>query len=251
MQFALFRRGCTDGSSCACCSSEIGYRGTRRNLFAVPIGLATLTTLGASAGKAATASDTTEAEPHTPEEAIAALMAGNQRYVHEQLGVCGHDLPRVLQETENKQTPFAAVLSCADSRVPVQLVFDQGIGRLFATRVAGNIAAPEIIASLEYGVAVLGTRAIVVLGHGDCGAVAATMARKAAPGQISSLYAFIRPAVERADGDLDKAIRTNAALQAQLLARSSPVLAEAISGKKLAIVAGYYDVETGKVTLLN
>jgi carbonic anhydrase len=90
-----------------------------------------------------------------------------------------------------------------------------------------------------------------VLGHRDCGAVAATMARKAAPGQISSLYAFIRPAVQRADGDLDNAIHINAKLQAGLLGQSSPVLADAIAAKKLAITPAYYDVASGRVTLLS
>ncbi|MCF3946830.1 carbonic anhydrase [Acidiphilium sp. AL] len=191
-----------------------------------------------------------EPVPQTPEAALAALMAGNQRYVGARLGVCSENLPKALRETETKQAPFAAVLSCADSRVPVELVFDQGVGQVFVARVAGNIAAPEMIASLEYGVAVLGTRVIVVLGHGNCGAVSATMARKAAPGQISSLYAFIRPAADRAGGDVDKAIRINAELQAHLLAQSSPVLAGAIAAKRLAIAPAYYDVRSGKVTLL-
>ncbi|HEX7390730.1 MAG TPA: carbonic anhydrase [Acidiphilium sp.] len=188
--------------------------------------------------------------PETPEAALAELMAGNRRYVGARLGICSENLPKAIVETETSQAPFAAILSCADSRVPVELVFDQGIGRIFVTRVAGNIATPDIIASLEYGVAVLGTRAIVVLGHGNCGAVAATAARKAAPGQISSLYAFIRPAVDRAGGDADKAIRLNADIQAHLLARSSPVLAEAIAAKRLAITPAYYDIGTGKVSLL-
>lgn len=191
-----------------------------------------------------------EPAPETPEAAIAALMAGNQRYVGARLGVCSQNLPRILRETEAKQTPFATVLSCADSRVPVELVFDQGVGQVFVARVAGNIATSDVIASLEYGVAVLGTRAIMVLGHGNCGAVSATMARTAAPGQISSLYAFIRPATDRAGGDADTAIRINAQLQAHLLAQSSPVLADAIAAKRLAITPAYYDVRSGKVTLL-
>ena len=225
---------------------------TRRRFLAAPNKVGTLAAFAAVAAEAAHTAPVSAAEavPQTPEAALAALMAGNQRYVDARLTACSANLQDLWRETETKQTPFAAVLSCADSRVPVELVFDQSIGRVFVTRVAGNIATPEIIASLEYGVAVLGTLAIVVLGHGNCGAVQATIARKAAPGQISGLYAFIRPAADSAAGDLDQAIRINAALQARLLAQSSPVLAAAIADKRLAITPAYYDVGSGRVTLL-
>lgn len=245
------------GSACRCCAQPGSGAGTghgvsRRHLLAMPAGGGALVALGAVAAETMMmpAAAAAVPAPATPEAAIAALMAGNRRYVGARLGVCAENLPMILHETETGQTPFAAVLSCADSRVPVELVFDQGVGQVFVARVAGNIATPEIIASLEYGVAVLGTRAIMVLGHGNCGAVAATMARKAAPGQISSLYAFIRPATDRAGGDIDMAIRINARLQAHLIARSSPVLADAIAAKRLAIAPAYYDVRTGRVTLL-
>src|SRR6202040_1002116 len=128
-----------------------------------------------------------------------------------------HDLEMLKAKTAEKQEPFAAVLSCADSRVPVELIFDQSIGHVFVTRVAGNICTPEIIASLKYGAAVLGTAVIVVLGHSGCGAVKATIAAKSVPGQISALYAPIRPAVERAGSNLDAAIKANAQIQADLL----------------------------------
>ena len=122
-------------------------------------------------------------------------MDGNQRYVSGQLQSLDEDLSILKAKTAEKQEPFAAILSCADSRVPVEFVFDQSIGQLFVVRVAGNVASPEITASLEYGVAVLGTKVLVVLGHGNCGAVKATIEGKAVPGQISALYAPIRPAV--------------------------------------------------------
>ena len=138
---------------------------------------------------------------------------------------CSTDLAILKKNTVTKQEPFAAVLSCADLRVPVELVFDQSIGQIFVTRVAGNIASPDIIASLEYGAVVLGTKAILVLGHSNCGAVKAAMAGKAVPGQISALYAPIQPAVEAAGGNLEAAIKANAKNQANLLATASPVLA--------------------------
>jgi carbonic anhydrase len=161
------------------------------------------------------------------------------------------DFDILKAKTVDKQEPFAAVLSCADSRVPVELIFDQSIGHVFVTRVAGNIATTPIIASLEYGVAVLGTKAIMVLGHANCGAVKASIEAKAVPGQISALYRYIRPAVDQAGPDLEAAIKANAKIQAGLLRQSSPVLAGHIKENQLKIVAGYYDLSSGKVTLLD
>ena len=160
-----------------------------------------------------------------PEAALKALMDGNQRYVAGQLQSLNEDLSILKAKTAEKQEPVAAVLSCADSRVPVEFVFDQSIGQLFVVRVAGNVTTPEITASLEYGVAVLGTKVLVVLGRGNCGAVKATIEGKAVPGQISVLYAPIRPAVDAAGGNLDAAIDANARMQATLLSDASPVIA--------------------------
>src|SRR4029077_19280798 len=133
-----------------------------------------------------------------PDAALARLMDGNARFVAGRLDSFDEDLAILKQNTVAKQEPFAAVLSCADSRVPVELVFDQSIGHVFVTRVAGNIATTEIMASIEYGAAVLGTRVIMVLAHGNCGAVKATIDAKAVPGQISALYRYIRPAIDQA-----------------------------------------------------
>lgn len=124
----------------------------------------------------------------TPDAALAELMAGNQRFVTGRMTSNEHDLAILKEKTIDKQEPFAALLSCADSRVPVELIFDQTIGYLLVTRVAGNIVTPEIIASLEYGAAVLGTEVILVMGHANCGAVKATIQGKEAPGQISVFF---------------------------------------------------------------
>jgi carbonic anhydrase len=187
----------------------------------------------------------------TPEESLRHLMEGNERFVSDKMANLGQSLNILRQHTVEKQEPFAAVLSCADSRVPVELVFDQTIGGLFVTRVAGNFTTPEIIGSLEYGAAVLGTKVILVLGHSSCGAVKATMQGKAVPGQISSLFAHIQPAVDRAHGDLETAVKENAKIQAGLLAESSPVLSGLVKEGKLKIVWGYYDLATGRVSLLS
>ncbi len=186
----------------------------------------------------------------SPQAALQMLMDGNQRFVERRLTFYKEDLAILQQNTAEKQEPFASVLSCADSRVPVELVFDQSIGHVFVNRVAGNIATSEIIASIEYGVAVLGTRVLMVLGHGACGAVKASIAAKAVPGQISSLYRYIRPAVDEGGGDLEAAIKANAKIQAKLLTDSSPVVASAVKDGTLSVVAAYYDLAGGKVALL-
>lgn len=187
----------------------------------------------------------------TPDSALTELLAGNKRFVANQLTSIEHDLRILKEHTVEKQEPFAAVLSCADSRVPVELVFDQTIGHLFVTRVAGNIVTSEIIGSLEYGVAVLGVKALLVLGHTSCGAVKAAMKPDAVPGQISVLYKHLRPAVEKSDGNVDKAIERNAAIQAELLRTSSTVISEAVKTGKLKVAAGVYDLGTGKVSLVS
>ena len=186
----------------------------------------------------------------TPDAALKTLMDGNQRYVGGQLKCSSENLAILKAKTAEKQEPFASVLSCADSRVPVEIVFDQSIGQLFVVRLAGNIATPEVIASLEYGVAVLGTRVLMVLGHSNCGAVKATIDGKAVPGQISALYAQIRAAVDEAGTDLDAAIDANARNQAKLLSKASVIISAAIKEGKLKVVPARYDLASGKVSLL-
>ena len=186
----------------------------------------------------------------SPDEALTQLMDGNKRFTSGKLTHHEHDLAILKQHTEDKQEPFAAVLSCADSRVPVELVFDQSIGHIFVTRVAGNIATPEIIGSLEFGAAVLGTKVILVLGHSGCGAVKATIQGNEVPGQISSLFPHIQPAVDQAGSDLVAATKANAKIQAALLREASPVISGLVKGGKVKVVAGYYDLGTGAVTLV-
>jgi carbonic anhydrase len=185
----------------------------------------------------------------TPDTALQELLVGNQRFALNQLTSIEHDLTVLKDRTAGKQEPFAAVLASADSRVPVELVFDQTIGHIFVTRVAGNVVTPEIIASLEYGVVVLGVEALLVLGHSGCGAVKAAMKADAVPGQISALYPHLRQAVVQSDGNLDKAITANTKIQAELLRTSSTVIRDALKAGRLRVEAGVYDLATGKVTL--
>jgi len=191
-----------------------------------------------------------EPSPVTPQEALDRLMRGNTRFAADQITSIAQDLKLLKEHTVDKQEPFAAVLSCADSRVPVELIFDQTIGHIFVTRVAGNIINAEIIGSLEYGAAVLGVKVLLVIGHSNCGAVGAALAKKNVPGQIASLYPHLEPAVADAGGDIVLATKRNAKIQANLLAKTSTVLAPMVREGKLKIEAAYYDVGTGKVTLL-
>jgi carbonic anhydrase len=185
-----------------------------------------------------------------PDAALTELMDGNKRFTTGGLTAHEHDLAILEQNTIEKQEPFAAVLSCADSRVPVELVFDQSIGHIFVTRVAGNVVTPEIIASLEYGALVPGTKVILVMGHASCGAVKATIQAKDPPGQISALDPHIQPAVDQAGPNLEAATKANAKIQAALLGESSTVVKGLMTGK-LKVAAAYYDIATGNAMLLN
>jgi carbonic anhydrase len=184
----------------------------------------------------------------SPAEALQELIAGNQRFLTNQLTSVQQDLRALRSHTADKQEPFAAVLACADSRVPVELIFDQTIGRLFVTRVAGNLVTPEIIASLEYAVAELGVKAILVLGHSNCGAVKAAIKAEPVPGQISALYAPLHLAVEHSRGDVGQAIEMNAKVQAGLLRTSSTVIRAAVKAGTATVASGVYDLSTGNVS---
>jgi carbonic anhydrase len=185
----------------------------------------------------------------SPDAALKELMEGNKRFDANQMTSFDHDLVILKEHTVDKQEPFAAVLACADSRVPVELIFDQTIGHIFVARVAGNLVTPEIIASLEYSVAVLGIKVLLVLGHANCGAVKAAMKADNVPGKISSLYQHLRPAVVQSGGSLEKAIEANAQIQADLLRTSSTVIRDAVKAGTVIVKSGVYDLGTGRVTL--
>jgi carbonic anhydrase len=186
----------------------------------------------------------------SPQAALDELIEGNRRFTSGRTASHRRDLV-ILQQMMERQEPFAAILSCADSRVPVEVVFDQTIGQLFVTRVAGNIVTPEIVASLEYAAAVLGTNTILVMGHSRCGAVTAAIQGQAVPGQIGALFPYIEPAVEQAGPDLEATIRANVLIQANRLRQHSPLLASLIEDGKLEVAAAYFDISTGEVTLLD
>jgi len=190
-----------------------------------------------------------------PTEAISKLKEGNARYTSGNLQHPGQTTER-RTELAKTQHPFAAILCCSDSRVPPEVVFDQGLGDLFIVRVAGNVINNEGLGSLEYTVDHLGTRLILVLGHQRCGAVDAareTIAAKGkAPGHIQSLVTAIKPAVEAtAKEDLDATIKANVKHVVDSLRSSAPILKAAIDSGKIQVVGGYYSLDTGAVTFLD
>lgn len=186
------------------------------------------------------------AEGMSPRETLELLQAGNARFAAGRTAEPNRDIAR-LREVAPRQTPFAAFLGCADSRVPVEIVFDQGFGDLFVTRIAGNVAATENIASLEFATEVLGAKVLYVLGHTSCGAVSAAAKAAPVPGQISALFQHIRPAVRAAKGDVALAIRENVRLQAQTLTEASTVIAGLVAAGKVVVAGGIFDLQTGVV----
>jgi carbonic anhydrase len=188
----------------------------------------------------------------TPDQALEKLVAGNNRFVNQKRTKRNQDQNR-LTEVAQGQEPFAAILGCADSRVPAEIVFDQGLGDLFVCRVAGNIATPEEIGSLEFGTLVLGSKVLMVMGHERCGAVKAAIKGGELPGQIGSLIKSIDIGTVTPKSDdltsLEKAAKANIAHQVEVL-KKSPVLSDLIAKGKLKIVGSYYDLDTGKISLV-
>lgn len=226
---------------------------TRRETCASAVALAAamvatgrLPALAAAPEASAAANAGAAAAITTPAEALEALRAGNARFASGAPQAADRDLAR-LRALAPGQTPFAGFLGCADSRVPVEILYDQGLGDLFVVRVAGNVASSEGIASLEYATAVLGIQAIQVLGHSNCGAVKAALAGGDVPGQISTLYRHIVPALDRNTMDLEAAIAANVRYQARMLSKASTVLAQAVAAGRLRIVGGVFHLKDGTV----
>jgi carbonic anhydrase len=192
----------------------------------------------------------------SPDAALKRLLGGNKRYVKGEMR--RHDFKHEREALAGGQNPYAAVLSCADSRIAPEYAFDSGRGDLFVCRVAGNFGSDETIASLEYAVAVLNTPLILVLGHEACGAVDATIESikddKPLPGHMPSLVEAIAPAVKAVSsqgGDtLVNAIRQNVIDNVAKLKSAAPILGAAVDGKKLKVVGGIYRLKSGKVEMV-
>lgn len=193
----------------------------------------------------------------SPDAALQRLMHGNERFVANKPEEKNYAADRAAGV--KAQYPIAAILSCSDSRVPPELVFDEGPGDLFIVREAGNFVDTHGLASIEYAVAFLGVPLLMVLGHTDCGAVGAAVKavteRAKLPGNLPELIEAIEPAVIAAHGrhpsDLvAAAIEENVKLNVKRLYDDKPILSDALAAKKIAAVGGIYDLATGKVNLL-
>lgn len=192
-------------------------------------------------------------KPVDPQAALQRILEGNKRFV-EGKRLNPNQSSLRLQETAVAQYPFASILGCADSRVPAEIVFDQGLGDLFVVRVAGNVASQTAIGSLEFATSVLGSQLIIVVGHAKCGAVSAAIQNAPLPGRIGVFVEEIKPAVESVrykTGNVEEnSIIANVQYQAARLAESSTILKGLIKEGKLKIVGGRYDLATGKFTLV-
>jgi carbonic anhydrase len=199
----------------------------------------------------------TAAQEASPQRLLGRLMAGNKRFVD-------NDLPAMSRLEEKRellldhQSPFAAILSCADSRVIPNLVFIQGIGDLFVARVAGNYPDDLVIASLEYAIEHLGTRLIMVLGHENCGAVKsvydAMAARTTLPKHLSTIQDLMAPGMEAVvnrHGSMDEAVEANVRAAVRRLDTTSPYLSAGVASGHLLITGGVYKLRTGKVQLVD
>jgi carbonic anhydrase len=192
-----------------------------------------------------------------PDEALAQLMAGNAHFVHNEFP----PLTSITQKRallENTQTPFAAVLTCADSRVIPEFIFIQGLGQLFVVRVAGNFPDGLVLGSLEYAVEHLGTRLVMVLGHQNCGAVTAVykalQSREDLPKHLNSMEELMAPGIApvvKARGTIREAVEANVRAATALLRATPPVIEEDVDSRRVRVVGAYYQLRDGKVTLID
>ena len=196
----------------------------------------------------------------SPAKALELLKDGNQRFIAKQQ--VERDLNLQVEQTSTGQYPFATVLSCIDSRVPAELVFDQGIGDIFSVRIAGNFVNSDILGSMEFASKLAGTKLVLVLGHTACGAVKGACDH-AELGNLTGMLDKIAPAVEAVTEPANAADRTsanidfvnavgtkNVALTIEKIRQDSPVLAEMEQAGEIQIVGGMYDIATGKVNFL-
>jgi len=190
-----------------------------------------------------------------PDDALEALMNGNRRFIEGDMH--DHDHEAAKKRGASGQSPFAAFIRCADSRVAPEIVFDQTIGELFVCGVAGNIPTSEIVASLEYAVAVLETPLVVVMGHSNCGAVEAAIEHQndvmALPGQLPGLVTELLPAAINSKGAEDrlaKAVELNVEYGIGRIPKDSTVISEAVDAGKCRVVGGVYDLASGAFTLV-
>jgi len=226
-----------------------------RRAFVMSSALSFAAASGAQAQDACTVFTPARQQATSPEDALRMLQEGNERFASGKTINC--DLMAQVRATATGQAPFAAIVGCIDSRVPPELVFDQRLGAIFAARIAGNFVNTDIIGSLEYSCKVAGAKAIVVLGHSDCGAIKGAI-DQAKLGNLTEMLSHIEPAVAATkfagkrtskDKKLVQAVAdTNAQLAARMILGRSPVLKEMADKKEIVVAAAMHDLETGRVS---
>lgn len=233
------------------CDRSTGRGLSRRTLLATA---GALTAAGILPLRAAWAENSAASNAITPSQALARLTEGNARYMEDSLKERDYSVGRAARA--EAQHPVAGILSCADSRVPPEIIFDQGPGDLFVSRDAGNVVSNYGLASFEFAVTSLGIPLIVVIGHTGCGAVAAALgastSRKDLPGHLPELVKAIEPAVITAHGRhpgdfLAASIEENVRLGMTRLKTQSKIIGDAVTSGKVGIAGGVYDLETGAV----
>lgn len=190
----------------------------------------------------------------TSDQALKRLMAGNERFVKSKPRH-PHQTTKRRIDLKKGQNPFAVILGCSDSRVPPEVIFDQGLGDLFVVRVAGNIEDEIVLGSIEYAASYLHTPLIVVLGHSQCGAITAALSGSDLDGHLPSLAAAIQPALDRITGQpsglINKAAKVNAKAVSERLKNSSNILSDLLHRSALKIVPAFYDLDSGIVELID
>jgi carbonic anhydrase len=194
-------------------------------------------------------------EQITPTSALQMLIDGNVRFVQNKM--IQRDLKEQIADTSEGQFPFAAILSCIDSRVPAEIVFDQGIGDVFSARVAGNIVNEDVFGSIEYACKVAGSKIVVVMGHTKCGAVTAAC-NNVELGNITALLSKIKPAVKKystgAEMDeetIERVAVQNVLFSIEAMKSDSPILAEMVESNEILIVGAIYNVSNGQVKFID
>jgi carbonic anhydrase len=196
-------------------------------------------------------------EKMTPDEVLADLLAGNERYVSGKL--ISRDLPQQVASTTKGQYPKAVVLACIDSRVPVEYIFDQGIGDIFVVRVAGNIEDEALLGSMEYGLGVAGSKLLMVLGHENCGAVKSAIKKVDVGSEnVTSLLNEIEPAIQITEGERDEqskeyfdaVVKNNVTQTIEDIRKRSSIISGLENDVKIKVVGAYYSLTDGKVAIL-
>lgn len=189
---------------------------------------------------------------NSPDDAINELKNGNKRFIDGKLE--NTDYKEQVQSVKDGQHPHSVILSCLDSRVPPEIVFDQGIGNIFVARVAGNIEDPNILGSMEFGTKIKGSKLIVVLGHSKCGAIEGAV-DNAELGNLTQLVNQIKPSITGDKSNRDKMVeessRNNVKQTIERILKNSEVISELVKEGKVKIVGAYYDLNTGKVEFMN